>query len=256
VGEAGNYGISGDLYENGTFNFVDRDDNTTYLTEGNQFIQLRFDGRRLRQNEYEGSYDLRVLTLCDYSSPVPPTPTPTATPPPPLNCNVSSIYNFWSRSATRRYHTNDIKHLLWLRGTVRVSQLRLHDLLLRIYRIQTLPAQFNDIYSDYGEDTDSDGLYNYLVINVGVNVSEAGYYTVDGELYENGTYNFVDCAYNTTHLNKGDQVVQLRFDAWAIMRSGTFDLKYLGLYNATYPPLTPPPPTSDTDNHCNSHCKP
>lgn len=83
VSEAGNYGISGDLYENGTFNFVDRDDNTTYLTEGNQFIQLRFDGRRLRQNEYEGSYDLRVLTLCDYSSPVPPTPTPTATPPPP-----------------------------------------------------------------------------------------------------------------------------------------------------------------------------
>jgi len=98
------------------------------------------------------------------------------------------------------------------------------------------PAEFNDVYSDYGEDTDGDGLYDYLVVDVGVNVTEAGDYRVSGYLYENGTYDSVDYAYNTTYLNEGSQTVQLRFEGIKIRQneySGTYDLKSLYLYNSS-----------------------
>jgi len=34
---------------------------------------------------------------------------------------------------------------------------------------------FTNVYTDYGIDTDGDGKYNYLAIDVWVNVKEAGY---------------------------------------------------------------------------------
>ena len=101
----------------------------------------------------------------------------------------------------------------------------------------TPPAEFNDVYSDCGEDKDEDGLYNYLVVNVGMNVAEAGRYQLSGSLYENGTYNTVDYAYNTTYLTTGNQIVQLKFSGIKIRQNkynGTYDLKYLYLYNETY----------------------
>jgi subtilisin family serine protease len=118
------------------------------------------------------------------------------------------------------------------------------------------PAEFNDIYSDYGEDTDGDGLYDYLVIDVGVNVTKAGRYEVSGDLYENGTYNYVDYDSNTTDLNEGNQTIQLRFEGIRLRQNeynGTYDLKYLELENATYPYPVPPgggggaPPSPDSE---------
>jgi serine protease AprX len=109
---------------------------------------------------------------------------------------------------------------------------------------QRPPAEFNDVYVDYGKDTERDGLYDYLVVDVGVNVAEVGDYRVSGELYESGTYNSLDYASNTTYLNEGNQTVQLRFDGIRIRQNGyngTYDLKYLELYNATYPYPTPTP---------------
>lgn len=96
------------------------------------------------------------------------------------------------------------------------------------------PAEFNDVYSDYGEDTEGDGLYNYLTIDVGVNVTNAGNYQVSGELYETGTYNHVCYAYKSVYLTQGTQTAQLKFDDIKIRNNGyngTFDLKYLYLYD-------------------------
>jgi hypothetical protein len=103
---------------------------------------------------------------------------------------------------------------------------------------QRPPAEFSDIYSDYGTDIDGDGLYDYLTIEVGVDVITVGYYQVNGGLYENGTYNNVAYDSNATHLNEGNQTVNLRFECVKIRNNkynGTYDLKYVGLYNATYP---------------------
>ena len=114
---------------------------------------------------------------------------------------------------------------------------------------QRPPAEFNDIYSDYGTDIDGDGLYDYLTIEVGVDVITAGYYQVNGRLYENGTYNHVTHDSNMTHLTEGNQTVNLRFECVKIRNNkynGAYDLKYVGLYNATYPlspiPISPTPP--------------
>jgi hypothetical protein len=96
------------------------------------------------------------------------------------------------------------------------------------------PAEFNDIYSDHGEDTDGDGLYDYLVVNVGVNVTEAGNYSVKGDLFENGTtYNYVTLrASNITYMSEGNQTVQLRFAGIKVKENkynGTYDLSKLEL---------------------------
>ncbi|RJS69747.1 hypothetical protein CW696_06730, partial [ANME-2 cluster archaeon] len=89
------------------------------------------------------------------------------------------------------------------------------------------------VYSDYGEDTDGDGLYDYLTIEVGVNVREAGDYQINGALYDRyGGH--IGWAYNSTYLNTGNQTVQLDFDGIAIRQNevnGTYDLRYLYLYD-------------------------
>jgi len=106
----------------------------------------------------------------------------------------------------------------------------------RWFYLKVLPARFNDVYSDYGVDTNGDGLYDYLVINVSVNVnSDAGDYKVDGWLWENETLNPVADAYNRTYLSEGNQTVQLRFKGFEIRENkynGTYDLNGLELYNA------------------------
>jgi len=103
------------------------------------------------------------------------------------------------------------------------------------------PAEFNDVYSDYGDDTDGDGLNNSRIIEVGVNVTKAGRYRVRGELYGNATGHYIISAYNTTYLDTGNYSVLLKFDGIRLRQNkynGTYDLRYLSLYNYTYPYAT------------------
>jgi len=99
--------------------------------------------------------------------------------------------------------------------------------------VRVFSAGFTDNYTDFGEDTNGDALYNYLVVNVGVGVASAGTYKVRGEIYENGTDKTVEYASNRTYLNEGEQIVQLKFDGIKIRKNkynGTYDLKNLELY--------------------------
>jgi hypothetical protein len=84
---------------------------------------------------------------------------------------------------------------------------------------QTPPAEFVTPHSDYGLDTDSDGYFNYLVVNVSVNVSLTGTYRVEGHLFRFGSP-LIDFADNTTFLNLGLNVVQLYFDGSIIYEYG------------------------------------
>ena len=226
VTKAGTYRVRGELYENATYHYIISAYNTTYLDTGNHSLLLEFDGIRLRQNKYNGTYDLKYLYLYNYSYPVPP-PTPAPTPVPASQLEkseaieVENVSVLYGEQLDYRYYAYTTGYYEWSGW-------------------QKPPAEFNDVYFDYAEDTDvpPDGLNNSLVINVGVNVTEAGDYRVSGELYENGTYNYVDYAYNTTYLNPGNQTIPLRFEGIKIRQNeynGTYDLKYLGLYDATYP---------------------
>jgi hypothetical protein len=100
---------------------------------------------------------------------------------------------------------------------------------------QTPPSQFTDAYLDYGTDIDGDGLYEYLTIDVGVKVTSAGNYSVEGLLYDiNGS--IVVSTSNDTYLDVGVRSVLLNFDGLKIRRHGVnapFNLSHLILYDET-----------------------
>jgi hypothetical protein len=94
-------------------------------------------------------------------------------------------------------------------------------------------TEFTCTYSDYGTDTDGDGLYNYLTAELSVNITTAGDYTLEGWLYDkNGTAMMM--ANNSTYLDIGDQLVLFSFDGLTLRRyrvDGPYNLKYLKLYD-------------------------
>ena len=188
--ETGYYLVTGELYESNSYNSSGHDSNTTYLSNGSQTIRLRFEGMRIRQNKYSGTYDLKYLYLYNSST--------------GIQCGC--VYNAYT---TSYYNYTDF---------------------------QRPPAEFNDVYTDYGNDTDGDGLYDHLVVEIGVDVIETGYYLVTGELYESNSYNSSGHDSNTTYLSNGSQTIRLRFEGMRIRQnkySGTYDLKYLYLYNSS-----------------------
>jgi subtilisin family serine protease len=189
VTKAGRYQIGGNLYHNGTWNSVAWAYNTSSISVGIQTVQLRFDGITLRRTRYNGTFDLRYLSLYNTTD--------------------------WTQQ-DYRYYAYTTSYYNWT-------------------EFQKPPARFNDAYSDYGLDIDNNGFHDYLTIDVGVNVSKAGYYYVSGELYNSSGW-YVDWVSNYTTLNAGNQTVQLRFNGvriWQSRTNGTFDLRYLGLYNAS-----------------------
>lgn len=106
---------------------------------------------------------------------------------------------------------------------------------------KTQKAAFTDIYSDYGIDTNSNGLYEYLTIEVGVNVNTPGEYKIFGSLYDSGGgWMMSPGASNTTYLNIGNQIVKLDFDGWKIYKlgaNGSYKLSNLYLYDEQYTSL-------------------
>ena len=93
------------------------------------------------------------------------------------------------------------------------------------------PVDITGSYSNYGIDTDSDGKYNYLAIDVWVNVKEAGRYWMYGCL-EDGDGQYVTSGDCVNHLNTGLQKLTLQFNGYDIYGhgvNGSFTLDYLEL---------------------------
>lgn len=110
-------------------------------------------------------------------------------------------------------------------------------------QFQTAAVTLAPPHSDSGSDTDGDGYYNYLVVDVKLNVTRAGTYSVSGSLmggtpyqpYENiypatasaygttyssygGTY--IDSAWEEAELAVGTQTIRLRFNGSRIRQAG------------------------------------
>ena len=91
-----------------------------------------------------------------------------------------------------------------------------------IIYVHILPAFSGSLatISDYGVDTDGDGLYNYLRVNAGVNVTSAGEAVIKGILYDlNG--NKIMEVKNSTYLDTGTHTVALNFDGFTIFKHKT-----------------------------------
>jgi hypothetical protein len=136
VTTSGYYQVNGELHDR-YGDYIEYRSNYKYLNAGNRTVPLDFDGIKIRQNEVNGTYDLKCLYLYD-------------------DC---------------------LNRLEYIRDAYTTAYYNYTE-------FQRPPAEFNDIYSDYGTDTDGDGFYDYLTIEVGVDVITAGYYQVNGELYD------------------------------------------------------------------------
>ena len=93
---------------------------------------------------------------------------------------------------------------------------------------------FTNVYTDYGIDTDGDGKYNYLAIDVRVNVKTAGKYRIDGSLKDHSTGDHIVSASTYRILDVGVQDVTLKFNGYPIYRHGASvkcDLKDLKIYD-------------------------
>ncbi|MEE9181433.1 MAG: hypothetical protein V3U33_02525, partial [candidate division NC10 bacterium] len=80
------------------------------------------------------------------------------------------------------------------------------------------PARLSPPHFDFGLDTDGDGLFDYLAVNVTLQVDVAGAYVVEGTLHD-GNYTFQIFASNFTRLEVGRQSVHLLFKGTRINTS-------------------------------------
>lgn len=103
-----------------------------------------------------------------------------------------------------------------------------------------IPAtNFTYHFEDHGLDSDSDGLYDYLTVDVGVNIEEEGIYTLLGYLY-NQHLQVIAYATNTTQLHTRTQTVSLNFDGrhiWQTKQNNYFYLLSVTLYDSTNTPI-------------------
>jgi hypothetical protein len=95
-------------------------------------------------------------------------------------------------------------------------------------------ASLKDTCTDHGGDDNQDTLYEYLDINVGLNVSVAGIYTVTGSLFDAGG-NGLGNAVCSGQLAIGDRILTLRFPGKEIYKNavnGPYRLDNLKLMNS------------------------
>ncbi len=93
-------------------------------------------------------------------------------------------------------------------------------------------VEFSESFSDTGVDTNTDGLYDLLWITLGLEVQEAGTYTVTGELEGSEA---IAVARTTASLSMGGQTVNLDFDGQLIFQhrqNGPYKLKALRIEDA------------------------
>lgn len=131
-------------------------------------------------------------------------------------------------------------------GPYKIEKLRLYDGLGRMIdtsnaryttkaydqkKIRQRSAELSGYYSDHGVDTNSDGLFDLLTLDVGIDVAQPGEYSLMGMLYDS---NGAQAAWSISHANlsPGSHIMHMDFDGKAINLhkfNGTYTLHQLVL---------------------------
>jgi hypothetical protein len=96
-------------------------------------------------------------------------------------------------------------------------------------------AFFDGTWSDYGSDTNSDGRYEALVVEVGVSVQDSGTYELQGRLDDVSSEEIASAAIQE-HLDVGTHSMELTFDGPTIYRhrvDGPYQLGFVELTDET-----------------------
>ncbi|MCX6674249.1 MAG: hypothetical protein NTY37_10780 [Methanothrix sp.] len=89
-------------------------------------------------------------------------------------------------------------------------------------------ACFNKIFSDFGTDTNMNGLYDIITIKLGINVFTSGEYTVSGSLYDISGNEIINTT-KKTFIKFGCRFIGLEF--YGSKRAGRHYLRNLALYD-------------------------
>ena len=84
---------------------------------------------------------------------------------------------------------------------------------------KVLIAEFSPPHSDYGNDTDSDGQFNLLEIDVVVNATFDGYVYLDAYLYDS-VWSYIDYIGLERHVDPGESTLRLAYTGWKINLGG------------------------------------
>jgi hypothetical protein len=80
-------------------------------------------------------------------------------------------------------------------------------------------AVFSPPHSDYGQDTDGDGLFDYLVVKTEVETKTAKKFYFAAFLTQMACGNMVDWEFKEVELDEGKQTVEFKFDGWQVYGS-------------------------------------
>lgn len=93
-------------------------------------------------------------------------------------------------------------------------------------------SRFTGVYSDYGLDENNDGLYDWLIIEVEVEITKAGRYCICGQLYDKDGKKTSGSPCQCDDLNLGKNKVNLDFYGMKLYRfkeEGPYRLGYITL---------------------------
>lgn len=99
-----------------------------------------------------------------------------------------------------------------------------------------ISAQLSNIYSSFAWDTNNNGLYNYLALDVGVAVSVTGKYRLQGSMVTQSGQLIPWASSALYYLSPGSHIVRVPFDGiniQAINSSGTFTVTGVRLLDAS-----------------------
>jgi hypothetical protein len=82
------------------------------------------------------------------------------------------------------------------------------------------PAKYTGVYADFGEDYDEDGLFDALVVQAEVEVTEANLFDFSGQLVAGDGSLWIGGAWEQVYLDVGVHMLALRFPGPDIRRSG------------------------------------
>lgn len=100
---------------------------------------------------------------------------------------------------------------------------------------QPLSIEITNNFNDYGEDTNGNGLYDYLTVEAEVNIAQSDTYNFNARLVDGNGEEIVWAAY-TQFLSAGTQTILLQFDGRYIYGNGVdgpYEVKNLSIYSNT-----------------------
>lgn len=115
------------------------------MAEGTQVVRLYFDGLQISAAQVDGPYVLKYLSITDVDDPGP-------------DEFANNLLDHWRSLYTTAAY--------------------------QVYDFENLGAALSGDITERGLDADSDGLYESLTLNVGLDILKPGTYTVQGNLYD------------------------------------------------------------------------